>query len=276
LDACDTPTGLAVGNIAQTSAQASWSAVTGANFYTARYRLKDSTTLPYTWVAATSISKWFITLSAGTDYEIQVRTNCASSNSDWSALVYFTTEAACNTPTGLFEINIASSFARTNWNVVAGVANYILKFREDGTSNLYTWKLANSNSKWLVGLAASTSYEYEVRATCATSNSLWAGPEVFTTSGPKSGNGNVGNGALRIDVYPNPADEAVFINFSVKSAEPILLKAYDMLGRTLIQRDMEMTEGTIKIVTNTWPAGQYLVQIGSDKEFVSKKFMIVD
>jgi hypothetical protein len=58
-----------------------------------KYRLKDSSD-PHVWKAAASNSKWLTTLTASTDYEFEVRSECPSTNSGWASEVYFSTLAS--------------------------------------------------------------------------------------------------------------------------------------------------------------------------------------
>ena len=82
------PTGLAASGITASSASLSWSAVSGAT-YDVRYRVSGTTT--WTTVAASSNSTTLTGLTALTNYEAQVRSNCPSSSSAYSASITFAT-----------------------------------------------------------------------------------------------------------------------------------------------------------------------------------------
>jgi hypothetical protein len=194
--------------------------------------------------------------------------------SDWSALAFFSTPSECNAPSNLNTTHITATYARANWDVVAEAVSYVVKYRENGIGS-YIWKAAGSNRKWLVGLSSGVTYEYEVRSACASDNSSWAGPQTFTTSASKSlADGNREN--LRMDIYPNPADEFVYVNYHTASDNTGYLRVYDILGRAVAQHQLDATEGTVKIATQSWPGGQYLIEINTDKETITKKLMIVD
>ena len=86
-----TPTGLAVSNISDSSAQASWDAVAGAT-YDVRYKVTTAST--WTTIASSSTSLTLNGLSAETQYEVQVRSKCTDgSTSNYSSSVNFTTTA---------------------------------------------------------------------------------------------------------------------------------------------------------------------------------------
>jgi subtilisin family serine protease len=89
---CDAPTGLNTTNITSSGATASWGAVTGATNYELRYRIVGGS---YTQVNGIGGTSYNITgLSASTNYEWSVRTNCSNGlTSNWSANATFTTSA---------------------------------------------------------------------------------------------------------------------------------------------------------------------------------------
>ncbi len=84
------PTGLAVTNIQSSAVGLNWNGATAAN-YDLRYRAVGSSI----WITSSSNSNSITIsgLSPATTYEVQVRGNCNSINSDYSTLVNFTTTA---------------------------------------------------------------------------------------------------------------------------------------------------------------------------------------
>ena len=84
-----TPTGLSVDGVGSSTASLSWDAVAGAT-YDFRYRLVGAST--WTTSAETSTSKSLSGLTANSQYEAQVRSNCdGGASSAYSASVNFTT-----------------------------------------------------------------------------------------------------------------------------------------------------------------------------------------
>ncbi len=106
--ACNTPGGLAVGSITSTTASASWNSVSGAVDYTVRFRPTSSSTWTTGNISGTAAN--LTGLSAATTYEVQVRTNCASTSSAYSASVNFTTSNAPGGCTGGLSLPYAESF----------------------------------------------------------------------------------------------------------------------------------------------------------------------
>lgn len=82
------PTGLASSGVTSSGANLSWAAVSGAT-YDVQYRQVGTTT--WTTVAASTNSVTLSGLTAGTQYEAQVRSKCPSTTSAYSASHNFTT-----------------------------------------------------------------------------------------------------------------------------------------------------------------------------------------
>lgn len=82
------PTGLNATNVSASSATLAWTAVTGTT-YDVQYRVVGTAT--WTTVAASTNSTSLSGLTAGTQYEAQVRSKCATTTSAYSASVTFTT-----------------------------------------------------------------------------------------------------------------------------------------------------------------------------------------
>lgn len=94
------PTGLSVTNVQSSSATISWENTSSAN-YDYRYRTVGSST--WTTVNTNSNSANISGLNLGTQYEVQVRSNCNSSLSPYSDLAYFTTTSTTTLSASYFE-----------------------------------------------------------------------------------------------------------------------------------------------------------------------------
>ncbi|MBL7767213.1 MAG: fibronectin type III domain-containing protein [Chitinophagaceae bacterium] len=120
LNTCNTPTGVNMLNITGTSATIDWTAVTGASYYTTRYREASG---PGPWITGTvgSNSKNISGLTTSTTYDVEVATNCPGYLSDYSTTIQFTTlasrPAAVNTLEEGNDISIYPNPARENLNV---------------------------------------------------------------------------------------------------------------------------------------------------------------
>ena len=80
-----------------------------------------------------------------------------------------------------------------------------------------------------------------------------------------------------IQVYPNPASEAVSISLSLNRKTQIIIDFYDIMGRSLIQKNENVFEGgnTFTYATNSLPGGTYLVRISTPSEVIMWKKLII-
>jgi hypothetical protein len=88
---------------------------------------------------------------------------------------------SCGTPSGLGSSSITSSSATVSWTAVSGATSYNVQYKVS-TSGTWTTTTSTSNSKSLTGLAASTTYNYQVQAVCASGSSAYSTASSFTTS----------------------------------------------------------------------------------------------
>lgn len=95
-------------------------------------------------------------------------------------------ECIASVPTGVSSSSITSSSAVISWNTVPD-ASYNLRYRASGTSSWAT-SAVSATTLSLTGLSADTSYEVQVRSTCANgSTSNYSASLIFTTA--ESGGG---------------------------------------------------------------------------------------
>jgi len=117
---CSAPTGLTNSTVGTTTATVSWAAVSGASNYTVQY--KQSTATTWTSVSTASTSYNFTGLTASKIYNWQVRTNCSSGSSTYTAGANFTTQAIISSCTDSYEANNSLSAAKSilvNTNITA-------------------------------------------------------------------------------------------------------------------------------------------------------------
>lgn len=151
--ACGNVSGLTVSGISQTSANVSWTAVSGATGYTLQYKTTASST--WTTVNTTGNSYSITGLTTGTSYNVQVRAVCSTGNGSYTSSTFTTASSTC---TDSYESNNTSGTAKTiavNTNITAKI----------GTSSDKDWfKFTNTSAQRniridLSGLPA----DYDVR-----------------------------------------------------------------------------------------------------------------
>jgi len=109
---------------------------------------------------------------------------------------------SCGTPSGLTATMVASNSASLNWTAVSGANSYTVKYKQ---SSLSTWTSISSTttSKSIVGLIASTSYQFQVQAICSSAGGFSAAAS-FTTLASTSASSTitVGNGTSSYSAHP--------------------------------------------------------------------------
>ncbi|MFN5323359.1 MAG: fibronectin type III domain-containing protein [Bacteroidota bacterium] len=186
---CPAPIGLTTTNITANAATANWSAVTGAPGYTIRRRVVGSATWSY--FTTTAISFNFGNLTCGTNYEWQVRANCAvSSNTNvnpYSPSSTFTTTSCpttCPAPTQLTNTNITTNSAVLGWSNTSAF-QYRVRYRVNVTGSLWTYLITSNTNTTLTNLTSATSYVWQVQSICSntssTANIPWSVTATFQT-----------------------------------------------------------------------------------------------
>ncbi|MFN0275314.1 MAG: M43 family zinc metalloprotease [Chitinophagales bacterium] len=91
----------------------------------------------------------------------------------------------CSAPTGMSTTSITTSGATLNWGAASGAVSYNIQYRISGGST-WTSTTSTTTSKAISGLAAGTTYEWQVQTVCASSSSAFTSSTTFTTTGGSS------------------------------------------------------------------------------------------
>ena len=180
LTPCGVPAGLGAASITTTGATVSWGAVTGAINYTLQYKASTATA----WIiirGITTTSRALTGLLSGTTYSFQVLDSCSSGLSAYSTASTFTTLTACGVPASLTAASITSSSATLSWAAITGATSYTLQYKVSTATTWTTVSGITTTSSALTGLTASTIYNYQVSATCASGASAYSTVASFTT-----------------------------------------------------------------------------------------------
>lgn len=196
--ACNAPGGLTASNITVNSATVNWSAVSGAVNYSLEYKLSTSST----WIAIAgtivSTSYNLSGLTASSNYDWRVKTNCASGSSGLTTSSFVLATPVCSTPGSLVSSSITNNSASVSWSAVSGAVGYTLEYKLNSSS---TWTAVSgvltTTSYTLTNLVASSSYNWQVKTNCASNASSFSSAN-FTTSAPPVCNAPTGLSASSI------------------------------------------------------------------------------
>ena len=185
---CNPPTNGSASSITMTSANLSWTGVSGSQGY--EYHLNTNSTQPSTAGTPTSSTSYnAVNLANGTNYWFWVRNVCSTgvAYSNWVSIP-FSTVACPSIPLANVSVsNISTISADINWTAVSG-------------SNGYEWALTTSavppssgttqstTSHNATGLNPGTTYYFHVRNKCTSpSNSVWTTKSFSTLACPLAG-----------------------------------------------------------------------------------------
>ena len=116
----------------------------------------------------------------------------------------------CDIPTNVNTSNVSNFSASLNWDLDTLVHHYRLRYRPTGTPNWsYDHNVPQVNSYNLLGLVASTNYEWQLKSICSSGNSpssSWTSLQTFTTTNFPVDCNNTPNGSAWIDSCGNCVD----------------------------------------------------------------------
>ncbi len=183
---CFSPTNVAASNITTTSADISWSPVTGSMGY--EYIVDQNSGSPSgAGTSTTSTSHSIAGLSLNTTYYIHVRNKCNASYSNWINQPFMTADAYCKPPANILFYNVTSSSAGVLWSLMQTADHY--EYYIDlaptppvyGTPGVQTTTGITANPG---GLQPDTKYYFFVRSFCLGGNdsSTWRVDSFVTKS----------------------------------------------------------------------------------------------
>ena len=177
------PSNLTVTRRTHNSVSVDWDDVTGATKYNVNH---SRVTTTKSTTGQTSVPKFFETssaatvrgLSPSTTYEIRV-SSYNDSGVSTAATVQVTTRLPM--PTGLSVSDPTYDGVSLDWDDVTRATGYEYRHRESGTQTWDTPTAVTDSEASVTGLNDGTQYDFSVRATNASTNSLWASSVQETT-----------------------------------------------------------------------------------------------
>lgn len=173
---CNAPSSPAAIQVATNSALIRWTPSLDATGYLVRYGRVDGNRQS----ELTDNNEIELTgLRDGTSYQVEVRSNCNSLNSSFTAPLVFTTISSCHPPEDLQVSNITTNSAQVNWTG-PNDATYLLQYRQLGANA--NWVSVNTDHTFFVlqNLLEGKTYEVKVKATCTHTESNFSIPRTFT------------------------------------------------------------------------------------------------
>lgn len=273
---CNPPTNLQ-STVTTNSANVSWTDASGTGSYDVEYKANTSST----WLpggTTTTTSTTINGLSASTIYDWQVRTNCSSGSSSYTA-AQFTTDAAaiCDAPTTLTTSAITGNGATVSWSAASGAISYDVDYSVSGANSWTNVATATtSTSVNITGLNSSNSYDWRVRTNCSSGSSAYSTSSFTTTCDGYEPNNtlaaaaSIGSGSITAQIATS--NDVDYYSFSTsgsqKNAQVTLtnlpanydLTLYDNNGKVLQTSANTGLSNEVVFYNNKKP-GTYIVKV---------------
>jgi hypothetical protein len=282
---CITPYNLGATNITNVSALISWTNLVSADTFRVRYSVNGTTNFIWKDVNGGGGSSTSLTgLIPNTTYQFQVSSKCSGVTSAYSSSFVFSTlntPVACIVPYGLSTTAITNSSAQVNWTNLVSADTFRVRYSVNNTTN-FLWKDVNgaggTTNATLAGLAASTTYQWQVRTICNGVAGAYSSSVLFTTLAQRTA-AIAGTDKLHdVLLYPNPAHSNVTLQFDADAEGQGLLMMYDVAGRKVHFENLRIRAGknSMEFSIENLPRGIYLVVIKGDDLAATRINLVVE
>lgn len=283
---CPKVNSLSFGFTTSTSVVVNWPGLDCATKYRLLLKKNGSSTQITKIVNAPTSSYTFTNLEPNTTYQVRIRTQCSQNGSvlsqQLSPIFSFTTLTTqgiqCLAPLFIESSIIASDSAILIWAPAANVIQYNIRYRVTGTtpwSNVFV-NDGNAESVVLNNLTPATGYDVQIRSKCNNNPeefSAYSGTYSFSTAPLRMAEGF---STPNVSLYPNPADQVVYIALHSVKDQNIIINIADILGRTVRTETKTVNKGahSIPCYIADLKAGIYMVQITAGNKQQTLKLII--
>jgi hypothetical protein len=185
--------------------------------------------------------------------------------------------AGCEIPANLVADQIRRSSARLNWMEVDGALTYNLRLRIAGSSRWFDFTTPNTSAS-IRGLIFGRVYEWEVAAVCAgDETSDWSGTCTFRVGYEDSSSCGPGGSAYvpqGLQVWPNPATEAINVSVNFPGQRNLVLRIIDMTGSVVNRIPIEDGAHVVNVPISQLSKGMYFLSISNPEVREITRFVV--
>lgn len=218
-------------------------------------------------------------LKFGTQYHWRARAIHAYDTSSWSAVWKFTTLSNPTLKTPANNETEVKLSPMLTWDALTGITGYQIHFSDDnGFSNLLVNTITSPEENQFpipLVLERATQYYWKVRGINGLDTSNWSPAWSFTTMQP-IGLGEPGGLENKLAVYPNPAENTLYIELKNNTGFNAQLTVTDLVGKAVLSREMQFDSGnkTLSLDVSGLKNGMYLLRIADESEVFTRKLII--
>lgn len=189
------------------------------------------------------------------------------------ALIPIIVDDPCDAPENI-QVTPLVDTAFVTWEMPENAIGWIIRYKEQSATEWITINcetLCEQTAYTLIGLDSLTTYVLQMATLCEDSTSLWSSEVTFTTHERESGISDI-TLENRIELYPNPAKDRVFINVKGENIQIQHIVLYDNQGK--VCRIEYTTQDVISIDVSHLAPGIYFMHLHCGDRSAVKKIVI--
>ncbi len=263
-------------NVGQHGMTINFTGYTGGEAQVIRYHeFGNSPNFSWKNLPASAQSGYINNLEPNTRYTVRVGTRCPGQPAAYSdTATFWTRSMPCPAPMAVGDTVSGYTSAYVYW--VGSADYYKIRYRAVGDTNWIWW---NTTEIWneLTGLMPGTTYEWQVRAICNDGGNKPYGPlQTFTTYAEGRLASVDGFNVTAFNLYPNPTNGSVTVEFNSEVAENITFNVTDLSGKLVMSNTIPANEGANRVFMEMGDveAGVYLTTL-SNQNGISERVRVI-
>ncbi len=176
---CPMPLAISIDNIIDVAVTINWISTEEETVATIRYRPTGTTN----WTTLNNVSAPLnlTGLTACTDYEFQLKSDCGNETSGYTRIYTFKSDGCCLPPENIRVASSTNNNLRLEWNPLFAAQRYEVRFNEVGGNS----ELFPTTDNFIVfdGLTTCTQYEFQIRTICSNLVTDYSPIQTYTTNG---------------------------------------------------------------------------------------------
>jgi hypothetical protein len=153
---------------------------------------------------------------------------------------------------------------------VAGASNYTVEIKLSSASNWQSFS-ASSNSIQISGLTKGSSYDWQVRANCGSTNSAYSSQTFIAGQSARLSSEQL------LLVYPNPSSDVLNIEYSSLNENENYVSIMSLDGKCILnlKHSSNLGMNTLELDVSSLKTGIYILQIQTGNGIRTKRISVI-